>query len=530
MGRLPLRQKFQHAAVYVDFMPIKTLFAETMQKFYSGYGIYSDGKTLYVSKVAASFKGLGAEYRTFNLGEKKLQECLQELFPYAKTEEQQEQEKEKTGRSTAKKSLREKIVRFKDNIPDLMAVSVKDATVFYYAFSTMSKAGPKLDIDAIISENPKAEFLSSPQLLHDWKYISIGDQAFVLICAVQKKLLHDTWMQYDNLSLRPLRFEPAPWAALRAAWTYHPPSPPKTLEIRIIKGQDMSLASLNMGDVPIAWQLVPLDTDNLRATLFAIIQSFNTLARNLTNSETNPPIVLQGSDLPEDLQEKLNGMTNSPSIKVLKSPPYDGNLIAYGLGIGAMHPEISTMNLARTMLKPMAMIATFPYLDSLISISAVALAVFSIWMHVGRIEHKINLQKALNEQTLWSKGMTNDQIGGDTNSMKRTLGPMLDFYKNRVEWTEVLEEISVLLSKNVKLTTIEGVDTLWEKKAVKALKIIFIANSNGVPGKAENELEELLVQMKESKVLKKYFKTVRLDSATPMKDGMEYNATILCTP
>ena len=476
-----------------------------MQKFYSGYGMYSDGKTLFVAKVSASFKGLNSEYHTYNLGEKKLQECLQDLFPYAKTEEQLEQDKARTGHSSSKKPLMERIVRFKDNIPDMLGVAVKDATVFYYAFATMSKPGPKLDIDAIISENPKAEFLSSPQLVHDWKYITIGDQSFVLICAVQKKLLIDTWTQYDSLSLRPLRFEPAPWAALRAAWSYHPPSQPKTFEIRILKGQEMSLAALNMGDVPIAWQLVPLDTNNLRATLFAIIQSFNTLARNLTSSETNPPIILQGSDMPEDLQEKINGMTNAPSIRVLKAPPYDGNLIAYGLGIGAMHPELSTMNLAKSVLKPMAMISTFPYLDSLISISAVALAVFSIWMHVGRIEHKINLQKALNEQTLWSKGMTNDQIAADTNGMKRGLGPMLEFYKDRVVWTEVLEELSALLSKNVKITSIECVDTLWDKKAMKAMKIIALVRSNGVPGKAENELEGLLVQLKESKKPQKIF-------------------------
>ncbi|NLO92516.1 MAG: hypothetical protein GX410_11075 [Elusimicrobia bacterium] len=514
-------------------MPIKQLFTDILRKFYSGYGLYSDGKTLYVTRIYSSFKGLETEAKTYDLSQKKLQECLQEIFPYARTEDEQEQDKKQDDFNAAahtKTTLAQKILHLKENIPDLMSVAVKDATVFYYAFATMSKPGPKLDIDSVISENPKAEFLSSPQLVHDWKHISIGDQNYILICAVQKKLLMDTWMQYDSLSLRPMRFEPAPWAALRAAWHYQPPSQQKTFEIRIVKGPDMSLASLNMGDTPIAWQLVPLDLNNLRATLFVIVQSFNTMARNVYGQETTPPIIIQGDDLPEDLQTKLTEMTNAPSIKVVKSPPYDGNMIAMGLGMGAMHPEISTMNLARGMLKPMSIVSTFPYLDSLISMASVLLATLFLWMHAGRIEQNISLQKALNEQTLWSQGMSNGQIGGDINNMKRSVGPIIEFYQDRISWVEVLNDLSNLLSKNIKMTSFVATDALWQKKAARSLKLTIIAKSGGVPGKAESELEELLAALKESKVLKKYFKTIKLDSANSMEDGTEYLAVISCYP
>jgi len=514
-------------------MPIKKMVTEIIRKFYSGYGLYSDGKKLYVSRVYSSFKGIETETGAYDITQRKPQECLQELFPYAKTEDQQEQQ-DKIDHASAiahtKITLAEKVLHLKENIPDLMAVAVKDATVFYYAFATMSKPGPKLDIDTIISENPKAEFLSSPQLVHDWKHIAIGDQNYILICAVQKKLLMDTWMLYDSLALRPIRFEPAPWAALRAAWHYHPPSQQKTFEIRIIKGPDMSLACLNMGDTPIAWQLIPLDLNNLRATLFAIVQSFNTMVRSVYGMETNPPIIIQGNDLPEDLQAKLNEMTNAPVIKVIQAPPYDGHLIAMGLAMGAMHPEISTMNLAKGMLKPMSIVSTFPYLDSVISVASVVLATFFLWMQAGRIEQNINLQKALNEQTLWSQGMSNNQIGGNINGMKSTMGPLIEFYQNRISWVDILNEFSNLFSKNVKLNSLVAADGLWQKKGARSIKITITARSGGVPGKAENELEEILAAMKESKVLKQYFKTIKLDTANPLEDGMEYSAIISCNP
>jgi len=502
------------------------LYGKTTAKFRRSSGLYVDGDMVYITQLVNQFKGIKVEKSVaIPLTDKKLSDLLMEHFPDARPLEEEAGEYSRKRRQRL--TMGQRITKMLENIPEMVSIGIKDAAVFYYAFASSAKHTKTLDIDAIVSENPKAEFLNSPTLISDWMTMEVEGQNYVLICAAKKSLVQDTWQQFDSMSLKPLRTEAGTWAALRAAWHAVPPSP-KGAEIRVLLGSKMTLAALSLGNMPLSWQLAHTDSANLAQSLFPNLQSLLIYGQRQLNLKSVSTIIVQGENIPAGLQLKLTEQMGGIPVKVIPGKPYDGNLIAYGLALGAQDMEAKTMNLSKGLQKPISLLATFPYLESVITLATVFLTILFLYSKAQSLESQVRIRQVLNEQTVWAQGQNNDEIEITNNKIKSDIAPIQDFYSKRIPWVPVMEALAETLPDEAFLTYVSGSDPIWIKgKSGAGLEMRVTIKPFDAKTKPETVLENYLETLKENAVIVAHFPKISLAMVTIAKAGDQIDANII---
>lgn len=501
------------------------LYGKTTAKFRRSYGLYVDGDTVFITRLVNQLQGIKVEKSlSIPLTEKKMADILLENFPDARPLE------EETGAYSRKKrqrlSMGQRITSMLENIPEMVAIGVKDTSVFYYAFASSIKHGKTLDIDSIVGENPKAEFLNSPTLISDWMTIDLEGQSYVLICAAKKNLVQDTWQQLDSMSLKPLRTEAGTWAALRAAWHTAPPSP-KGAEIRVLLGSKMTLAALSLGSMPLSWQLTHMDSANMAQSLFPNLQSLLIYGQRQLNLKSVSAIVVQGENPPAGLQHKLAELMGGIPVKVIAGKPYDGNLIAYGLALGAQDMEAKTMNLSKSLQKPISLLTTFPYLESVITLATAFLTILFLYSRTQSLESQVRIRQVLNEQTVWAQGQANDDIEITNNKMKADIAPIQEFYNKRVPLVKVLEAVAETFPDDAAMIYIAGDDALWTKgKGSTNMSMRLTIKPADTKTKPETVLENYLETLKDTAAITAHFPKISLTMVNIAKTGEQLDAII----
>ncbi|MFA6584035.1 MAG: hypothetical protein WCS77_07050 [Elusimicrobiaceae bacterium] len=507
------------------------LFKRVLGKFHRCYGIYVEDDVIYITRLISSFRNPRPD-KVFSgplTKDKELSHYLKEAFPYAKPPEERikffslfSHKKEKK----SKNFLRD-LRQYLEELPEIMAVGFKDTSVFYYAFAVSQKQTKVFDVDLIVNENPKAEFLHSKKLIYDWINFSAGDQHYVLLAAARRSFVAKVWKDFDDLGLAPFRFEPGTMAALRAAWQVFPPGQGSLPEIRVLVGQKMTLVALNMGRTPLSWHLVKSDSDNLAESLFSTVQNFIIYAKRQFSPDGISKVVMQGQNPDKLVASKLSEMIGYPC-EMHPFRPYDGHLISYGLALGTLSPEMKTMSLTREIQKPVSLLTTFPYMESIIASVVILLTAFYLGIQTEKLQKNVRLRIALNSQIGWAANQSNADLENSIKKMEAEIAPIKTFYMPRVPWSEILVELAAITPTNVRVLSINGKEPMWEgKKTEMQIKIVSRRGADGT--RPEAEIEKYLDLLKESKNIVKWYPKMKLSEVTMSRDGEQIFATIAFT-
>ncbi|MFA5161593.1 MAG: hypothetical protein WC421_05055 [Elusimicrobiales bacterium] len=501
----------------------KLSFRDALAKFHRGVGIYIDGGEIFVCRVAAEFRGIKV-ISSFSgpLGDKPLQAYLREIFP-ATAEAADMSSLPEYG----KRSLPAKLGGWFLSLPELASAGVKDAAVFYYAFATSFRPGKHLEIDALVSDNPRAEFLHSAAMARDWTACQINEQNYVLMCAAKKTVLSPITEAFDKLGIRIVRVEAGAMSALRASWHQLPPSAGKLPEIRIISGPEKTLVALALGTVPLAWQLVPSGKKDSAAALFPVAQSFITYAQKQFSFSGISHIAVQGAAA-DSIAPALAEMTALPC-RGSAGMPYDGSTIAFGLALGAIDTDTVVMDMARGGHKPVSVAMTFPYLEALITTIIVLSTLLFMYGHTLQIEKNVRLQQAVNNQDPQLAGLSVGEMASNNSNLRAQIAPMSELFTGRVQWCAMMENIGKLLTPDVRIVNFVGKDEVWTKKRTPPSVSLLIAARSSGKNKPEDEVEIFLNRLRESPELSRTFRKIAVNSIQLIKSGEEIQASISLT-
>ncbi len=441
---------------------IKTIIA----KFHTSYGIYVDDDAVYVMRLVAGFKEpqIDKKFSGQLSKEHPLSKYLLEAFPHAKPfEERIEFRSIFSKKSKKEQPMTKKLFQFLSELPETLTVGIKDTSVFHYAFAVSQRQGKTFDVDLVVNENQKAEFLHSKKLIYEWQNFQYSEQNFILISATKRSGLMKTWKEFDDIGLVPTRFEPGTVAALRAAWYKLPPSSSPLPEVRILVGPEMTLITLTKGRTPLSWNLINTVSDNFAESIFPGTQNLIIYTRKQFTAEGVARIVLQGRNLDKGLAAKITEMTGVPC-ELHEAEPYDGHLIAYGLALGTLYPEMENINLAREVQKRVSLLTTFPYLETFITTGLILLTALYLGVRTERLDKSVRLRSALNSQVSWAAVQNNDDIGAAVKRMNSEMAPLKEFYAPKAPWSEILLELSQIMPPAVQMRSIFGQDIVWKGK------------------------------------------------------------------
>jgi hypothetical protein len=502
-------------------MSIKSVFQDTLSRFHRGCGIYVDNTTVYICHIASEFRGIHIEQAAqYELGDKKLAGLLRELYPNAITQEDLENEQ----LVPVKRNIIQKLLRWMMALPELLSVGIKDTSVFYYAFATSFKVGKTLDMDTIVSDNPRAEFLHSSNLTNDWTSTQINEQNYILMAVTKKNAIDEVYSVFYKMGLSPVRLEAGPLSALRAAWHYYPPEQNKIPEIVVLIGPNMTLIALTLGTMTLAWQLIQVDQTHVPESIFPVVQSFITYAQKQFNFQGIHQVVIHGEIATDEDASKLAEMTAMPC-KAVQGKPYDGNFIAFGLALGSFDMDMKQLNLARTEQKPVPFMMIFPYLESMITIAIVMTSMLYMVTQTTKLEKSVHMQQAINSQNPKVAGMSAGDVAAKNNELKKQIAPLSELFTGKVPWYSVLEALSRIETSNIRIVTITGSDPVWTAKKQPAMTMVIMAKSDGV-SKPETEIESFLAKLRASREFSAWFPKIVMTSV--QLTGDELRAIIIC--
>ena len=391
-------------------------------------------------------------------------------------------------------------------------------------------------MDELISENPRAAFLGSSDLVLDWIPAQLGENHFKFLGASKQSYIHTILKDFHSLDLHPIRMEPGPGAALRAACHCFP-SPSRTEpEIRILFGQDKAWAILSQGQFPLGWQRITLEQGLVEDKIFSAVKSLVVYARWRLKGMEVERVLLQGDKIPEELAAKLSGMLHL-SVQCASSPVCDGNFIAFGLALGALKPDTQAINLARSLQKSLPLSVIFPRLQAGIALCVVSLVLLSMWLHVSDLGHKVKKLKRENAQASWAIGKKAYLIKLHNKGLLDEAGPLSDYLTDRVLWAPILEGLPGLLPSNARLVEFRGEDNIWSKQTSdrevgERFISIRLAAKFSPEGRMPQAIDGFVDTIRNSAVFIKNFPRVQLQGINWRKDigsEMAY-AQISCLP
>ena len=493
---------------------------DSLVKFHRGCGVYIDGKEIYICRVVTEFHGISVAQRiTGSLGDKNLERHLRDIFPLSAEAADVAAISDKP-----QGSIPARVLRWFLALPELTSAGIKDASVFYYAFATSFKPGKVLEMDALVSDDPRAEFLHAGNLSKDWIHVQINNQNYILMCAAKKPALEEVTTAFDKVGVTLVRVESGAMAALRAAWYQHPPQGGKLPEIRVITGPAMTLAAMAHDRLPLAWQLIPAQPGSMAESLFPVIQSFMTYSQKQLNFPAMGQILLQGDSIDPDEAAKLSDMTSIPC-KIARGMPYDGNMIAYGLAIGALDTDTKPMNLARAGHKHVSLAMVFPYLETLITLLITFSALLFMYGNTMKADKIVRMQKAINAQDPKLSGMSVGDIDGNNKQLKDKITPLAELFTGKTQWCSVIDAITKLMTPDVRIISFVGDEPVWVKKKSVNLTLTIVARSSPKTS-PETEVGNFLNKLRESPELSKIFQNVTVNSIQLTKGGEEIQARL----
>lgn len=494
------------------------------------FGIYVDDAEVFIAEAGMGLRGpVLRSYSRQSMADKPLSTLLKEKFGGGLAQAE-------AAVTSKNKSPLIEMIKGCFNFPTVLQVGVSDTRVYYSGFLSEMEPKKNLDIDAFISENPRAAFLGSPDLAVDCMSATIENKKFLFLGAGKKAKIRDLLKDFYSLELHPIRIEPGPCAALRAAWQILPPAGRESMEIRILCGSGCAWVTLAIGKMPLAWRRIPTTGDGVEGHYAATRALISYAHWRLKSSKGIKQIVLQGDGIKEELATKLSDLLHLP-VQSVQGPPCDGKFIAFGLALGALKPDTQTINLGRAFQKPIPLSIIFPRLQAAVACAAILLTLLTMWGRASRMERQVTRLKRENAQAGWAAGKKAHVLERFRTKILDEAEPLGEYLSGRVSWTSLLQALPKILPDNARIVEIRGEDKIWskdttDKETGERFLTMRLAAQFPPGGRVPKAIDNYLAAMRSSPFFAKTFPRIQLSGINWRKDaGMEMAyAQVLCLP
>ena len=407
-------------------------------------------------------------------------------------------------------------------LPKTVIAGIQPKDVFFAGLPAPTGPNNKLSAEELLSGGLQAPFLDAKSLTLDSIPVTLGKKAFVLLAASRRDRISETIQPYFKGAIEPLRCEPGAWAALRASWFYAPPGPRKSLEVRFLLGPTGGLAVLAQEKCPLMWQVIECNAERDQETLLGALRSLENHARRRTGLGPIERIVIQGH---EDWPAPTDSLTEGSSVPVswVQGPPYDGHLIALGLGLGGLNLTTPALNLAHPFQPPKSLAATFPRGEAAFVTALIICLGLLLGTRMWELESTLTTLKAQSAQIAWAKNMNVHQLRNERSTLLQRAQPLANFLTGRILWTPYLAAFPTLLPEHVSLQRLQGASLIWEKSRDRVLgrRFLVLRGDASFPqeGSVDSEIDATVQALRNSSVIRKHFSVVRLTEIARRREG-----------
>ncbi len=418
--------------------------------------------------------------------------------------------------------------------PTRVAAGIPTAAVLFASFRAPSTPASEMTTDSLLANELHGAAFDSKDLCADWMPVEIGKTPCVLFAAARSERVQAARKPFTNGSLSPQRYEPEAWAALRASWTYQRPLPRRGLEARFLIGPEGGLAILTCGTYPLTWRAMQWDPQRAQEIILGGVRALETYARQRLGLGPVQRIAIQGLSGAGAKDLTLDGV-DTP-IAWVDGPPYGGELIAFGLGLGALDVRGPALNLARSFQQASGIGDLFPKGEAALIASLIFCLAMILTFHMWDLQKTLARLKAHSSQVGWARSMNVTKLKQERTSLLTQTQPLAAFMTGRVLWTPYLIELPAILPDKIVLFRLQFGDAIWTKDERRELgdRFLLLRGRARVSegGAVPQEVDATLRALQESPLVTKTFPIVRLATFAQRKEGRETEAAfdILCVP
>ncbi len=312
-----------------------------------------------------------------------------------------------------------------------------------------------------------------------------------------------------------VRVEPAPWALLRVG-SNGKKVPNKTVIRLFVNGAEL-VAVLAQGAHALLWRGIELSTSGAEAadSILSMVRAFETYAQQHEGLEEISSITLQGEDVPEGLQERLQaelGVKFSP----IAGPGPTPLAISRGLAMGGLEWEKPALDLASSLAPPPQLKDLIPYGELALMASLVVCSGLWLWSAGNEAQARAKQAEDSNLKNVMLK--TEDpKLQQEKTMLSSEVQSVTKFMSNRVQWTEYLNQLSARIPATVNCLQIQGDYEMStgaeknEKKLKRSFQVDFMANL-AKDVSAPPEVDQVLAGMRQSPVITRDFPEMKLAS------------------
>lgn len=393
-----------------------------------------------------------------------------------------------------------------------LGASVPGKAVFFGCSALNDKTARKVSLTELLTENPRFNFIDTPDICSDWFTGKGGEDLFVFLGAAQKKYVQGLLQRFYAGELHPQRVEPEPCAALRGA-LFLAPTKGSLFEIRILFGKGMLLAVLVRNGFPYSWQFLSSDADKLNENIGAGIRALSTHAQWKLKAPDFPRIVLQGTPALAEKADWVREQFPNAEVLVARSTENDGALTALGAALGALDAETTTINLARFVQKPPGIWTIFPKMEAVVTGAMVLFVLLNLVMQIMKFDRAYRRVKMENSFYSWSMGKNPDALESEKKKLISQMAPLSSFLGNKLLWTPYFVELAKILPPNVQATQWQAEDMFWEKSAHNPRNFSIRLGVQTRPDeKMPEAIDTSLNAFRESELFKKEFPKIQLSN------------------
>ena len=419
--------------------------------------------------------------------------------------------------------------------PKRAAMGIPTTAVFFASFRAPAAATAEISTDSLLSAELRGAVFDSKDLCADWMSVEVGKTPCVLLAATRSERVKASLEPFANGPVSPQRFEPEGWAALRASWTYQPPLSRRGLEARFLVGPTGGLAILAYGHYPLTWRSIQWDPQRAQELLLGAFRGLETYARQRLGLGPVQHIVIQGLGGDAGATELTLDGVSAPVLQA-KGPPYNGELIAFGLGLGALETGRPALNLARSLQQPTTIAQMFPKGEAAFVASLIFCLTMILQFHVWDLEKTLARLKLHTSQVKWARTMTVNQLQQERSNLLTQMKPLGTFMIGQVLWTPYLAELPGMLPDKIWLIRLHFGDYIWARNEQRDMgdRFMLLRGMARFPehGAVPPEVDATLKTLQDSPLITKTFPIVKLADIMQHKEAKETQAAfdILCVP
>jgi len=308
-------------------------------------------------------------------------------------------------------------------------------------------------------------------------------------------------------------FEPAPWAVWRASHHIAPIKTTQGLHLRFVLGEAGGIAILATNKRPLAWHVLSWD-DAPRVEV--LVQAFHLLrihaVRRLHLAEV-AQVSLQGEPFATECRNELQAAIELP-VDVVEGDVYGGDLVAFGLAIGAVEPQADAFNLARSLQPPATILQLVPWGEAAFMMSLFVCMYLVLHFNLSSMRDRLHVAAQQVQSVTWANGVAQPKLKDEADALKREVEPLKQFLSRDLSFGQALSTVASTVPGKVWLTTVTGEDLLWEKNSNKTLGNRYILLTAGAPsereGMAPPEVSDTVRRLEQDALFRKVLPHVKL--------------------